>query len=513
MTPNGPSTPRNEDFVAEIDFAQILAEEIKAINERRTASKPKRKRLDIHPLDERRHKVIDAVGLALSGGGIRSAAISLGVLQALDHHGALGKIDYLSTVSGGGYMGSSLTATMTRSGGQFVFAHPRAATAGQTHTSEISDTDAVGHIRNYSNYLIPRGARDLLTGIAIVIRGLVANLGMLLPVVLLLAAVTVWSNPLRTNLVEPNLFGLPLVAYLQIKHFGITLCLALLGVALFFAWALYRSFASPQNLSEFRTWLPTFASIYLLLFLGSFFCELQPFIIDGMFQIADQQAGVAQGALLGLVTGWVKTLAAVTAPLATVVIFFRQQFGDLLKAATTTATLTTRILAVAAKGVFWVAGAALPLAIWVLYLYLCYWGIINDKVAGIQPDTCKPGTLSGTLTIDSPALKYSGKIDGNVGNRACEPGQTGNPAKARNGGEHTPRWLLIPAGQLADRVPGWLDRFVHHRFTERPMIWLYLVTGVGLFLVSWPLRPNANSLHRIYRDRLSKAFLFDPTVP
>jgi hypothetical protein len=309
------------------------------------------------------------------------------------------------------------------------------------------------------------------------------------------------------------LFGLPLVAYLQIKHFGITLCLALLGVALFFAWALYRSFASPQNLSEFRTWLPTFASIYLLLFLGSFFCELQPFIIDGMFQIADQEAGVAQGALLGLVTSWVKTLAAVTAPLATVVIFFRQQFGDLLKAATTTATLTTRILAVAAKGVFWVAGAALPLAIWVLYLYLCYWGIINDKVAGIQPDTCKPGTLSGTLTIDSPALKYSGKIDGNVGNRACEPGQTGNPAKARNGGEHTPRWLLIPAGQLADRVPGWLDRFVHHRFTERPMIWLYLVTGVGLFLVSWPLRPNANSLHRIYRDRLSKAFLFDPTVP
>jgi patatin-like phospholipase len=49
------------------------------------------------------------VGLALSGGGIRSATFSLGVLQALSKSGWLEKIDYLSTVSGGGYIGSSLT--------------------------------------------------------------------------------------------------------------------------------------------------------------------------------------------------------------------------------------------------------------------------------------------------------------------------------------------------------------------------------------------------------------------
>mgnify|MGYP000653253863 CR=1 FL=1 len=42
------------------------------------------------------------VGLALSGGGIRSAAYCLGVLQALAYRGALPNIDYLSTVSGGG---------------------------------------------------------------------------------------------------------------------------------------------------------------------------------------------------------------------------------------------------------------------------------------------------------------------------------------------------------------------------------------------------------------------------
>lgn len=49
------------------------------------------------------------VGLALSGGGIRSAIFSLGVMQRLARNGWMEKIDYLSTVSGGGYIGSSLT--------------------------------------------------------------------------------------------------------------------------------------------------------------------------------------------------------------------------------------------------------------------------------------------------------------------------------------------------------------------------------------------------------------------
>jgi Patatin-like phospholipase len=49
------------------------------------------------------------VGLSLSGGGIRSATFSLGVMQAMASADVLKRVDYLSTVSGGGYMGSSLT--------------------------------------------------------------------------------------------------------------------------------------------------------------------------------------------------------------------------------------------------------------------------------------------------------------------------------------------------------------------------------------------------------------------
>src|ERR1700733_7279103 len=54
---------------------------------------------------------VDLTGLALSRGGVRSAAFCLGVLQAINTSGAIGEIDYLSSVSGGGFIGGAVTAT------------------------------------------------------------------------------------------------------------------------------------------------------------------------------------------------------------------------------------------------------------------------------------------------------------------------------------------------------------------------------------------------------------------
>ncbi|MBU1315999.1 MAG: patatin-like phospholipase family protein [Alphaproteobacteria bacterium] len=56
-----------------------------------------------------------ASGLALSGGGIRSATFSLGVLAALARRNLLPQFDYLSTVSGGGYAGCYFTSLLGRS--------------------------------------------------------------------------------------------------------------------------------------------------------------------------------------------------------------------------------------------------------------------------------------------------------------------------------------------------------------------------------------------------------------
>ncbi|HXT21480.1 MAG TPA: patatin-like phospholipase family protein [Thermoanaerobaculia bacterium] len=53
-------------------------------------------------------------GLCLSGGGIRSATFGLGVLQAFAKHNLLARFDYLSTVSGGGFIGSCLTSLLSR---------------------------------------------------------------------------------------------------------------------------------------------------------------------------------------------------------------------------------------------------------------------------------------------------------------------------------------------------------------------------------------------------------------
>ena len=52
------------------------------------------------------------VGIGFSGGGIRSATINLGIAQALHKRGVFGHLDYMSTVSGGGYLGSSISTLM-----------------------------------------------------------------------------------------------------------------------------------------------------------------------------------------------------------------------------------------------------------------------------------------------------------------------------------------------------------------------------------------------------------------
>src|SRR5215470_19355705 len=49
------------------------------------------------------------LGIALSGGGIRSAAFNLGALQALQQRQVLDHADYLAAVSGGNYIASAIT--------------------------------------------------------------------------------------------------------------------------------------------------------------------------------------------------------------------------------------------------------------------------------------------------------------------------------------------------------------------------------------------------------------------
>jgi hypothetical protein len=96
-------------------------------------------------------------GLALSGGGIRSATFCLGIIKSLAHQGQLRQFDLISTVSGGGYAGSSLGKLMHE------------ASSAQALEAELAGMEAswwLNWLRANGRYLTPSGAKDTLFAFA-----------------------------------------------------------------------------------------------------------------------------------------------------------------------------------------------------------------------------------------------------------------------------------------------------------------------------------------------------------
>jgi hypothetical protein len=170
--------------------------------------------------------------LCISGGGIRSATFAWGALTALAANGLLTKFDYLSTVSGGGYIGSWLSAWIRRAGGIDMVVSRLSGTTGPT--PETSEADPVQHLREFNNYLTPRfglGSADTWTMIAIMLRNLALNWLVMLPLLLLVVlAPRVLVSLLQ---ISPPLSPDPIrgFGYLQIG------LLVVAGVA--FSWATY----------------------------------------------------------------------------------------------------------------------------------------------------------------------------------------------------------------------------------------------------------------------------------
>lgn len=131
-------------------------------------------------------------GLAFSGGGIRSASFSLGFMQALVANDKLKKFDYLSTVSGGGYIGSSLTwflnqkipAWMHRHEGENAYFSTDAEhfpfgqkCKGDREGANNEKPNAIlDFIRQHGNYLIPGHGLNGLSMAGYVLRALLVSL-------------------------------------------------------------------------------------------------------------------------------------------------------------------------------------------------------------------------------------------------------------------------------------------------------------------------------------------------
>lgn len=134
-------------------------------------------RLAAHFAQVHRHKM---AALCLSGGGIRSASFGLGVVQGLARLGLIKHFDYLSTVSGGGYLGGWLSAWIQRAGRDHVV---KALTEGSGRPL-APEPGPISHIRTYSSYLSPHiGIRsaDTWTLVAIYLRNLLLNWFVLIP--------------------------------------------------------------------------------------------------------------------------------------------------------------------------------------------------------------------------------------------------------------------------------------------------------------------------------------------
>jgi hypothetical protein len=130
------------------DEAERVHQKIKTLSENKTSSQEsleKARHPDIIPSTE-----AGLVGFALSGGGVRSATFNLGLLQSLAKNKVLHYCDYLSTVSGGGYIGSCLSSLLADA--------PEASTKKEEFPlSDQHDCEKecaeVNHLRATKNYL------------------------------------------------------------------------------------------------------------------------------------------------------------------------------------------------------------------------------------------------------------------------------------------------------------------------------------------------------------------------
>ncbi|TFU05772.1 hypothetical protein EUV02_01725 [Polymorphobacter arshaanensis] len=112
---------------------------------------------------------VDMSALALSGGGIRSATFSLGLMRTLSRLGLLHRFDYLSTVSGGSYIGSFIGGLYARRDGQPGMLEGVAAD-GVDPLGKLQVRRSIAWLRDSGNYLAPTGAGDFLYALTLLVR-------------------------------------------------------------------------------------------------------------------------------------------------------------------------------------------------------------------------------------------------------------------------------------------------------------------------------------------------------
>jgi hypothetical protein len=190
----------------------LLGERIMATEEARAVDTAAMLEQERRAVEALREKETDGpwLGLALSGGGIRSASFAMGVMQGLHAQGVMKNFDYLSTVSGGGYIGSSLSYFLVEHGRRnplnqdFWFPFGARGQSGARGDRTLAPLRNVAHpdvannlavqivsfIRQHAHYLTPTPRLGIFALVANALRAVLFSLGIyfaLLVIVMALA--------------------------------------------------------------------------------------------------------------------------------------------------------------------------------------------------------------------------------------------------------------------------------------------------------------------------------------
>src|SRR5215470_5825083 len=250
-------------------FEDVFRAEYEEIRKRRTKTNPDAiLEIATNPIPTTAHGL---TGIALSGGGVRAAAFALGVLQGLESKGVVRRTDYLSTVSGGGYIGTAMTIGMSTNEGLFPF--------GKTGL-DPGDLPETRHLRDNSKYLLQNGLPSAISALAIYLRGIVMNILVLMPILLIVSALLIAWNPDTAHLI----FNLD---RLQALTGDLPMPLTIIGaLSLLILWVAYAIAVSVNPIAplEKRQRLARVAAAILIVFGAVFVLELHTWLIRLVFE-------------------------------------------------------------------------------------------------------------------------------------------------------------------------------------------------------------------------------------
>jgi hypothetical protein len=337
------------------------------------------------------------------------------------------------------------------------------------------------HLRDNSRYLLQNGWRSAVSAVVIYLRGIAVNVLVLLPILLVAAALLVSLNPDTKELTINEFLGLNLTNVFGNTRVPFTVAAACVVTALLIGYAILVSVVpiaplkERQRAAQIAGWISFIALLVVVVDLHTALLRLV-FEAQGYIKYPEQAAATTGAQVFKFIYASAKTFVLMVTPLVIVILPFIKtlaakavegeagDWGDLAK------RIASRLILV-------IAASVVPLLLWLAMMQLAFWGTAVS--------TCPGNNVMLTCARDQVV----------------------------NGWPHAPSLLQWLFGQpIAFR---WLLQWL---FGDTAFHWMkvpILYGTIALILIAlWPfLSVNSNSLHQLYRDRLGSAFLIRRRAP